>query len=100
MITRVGPGTLRRRGLKRILIYVKQLIVEIDDATAARLERVAPSRARQRSQFVRDALRNALDRALEAQTAAAYLSQPDAGEDYFDAAEWAPQPATRRKRSR
>jgi predicted transcriptional regulator len=67
---------------------VKQLIVEIDDATAARLDRIAPSRARKRSEFVRAALREALDRALEAETAAAYRRQPDAGEEYFDPKEW------------
>ena len=70
---------------------MKQLIVEIDDATAARLERIAPARARQRSEFIREALRTALDRAMEAHTASAYRRQPDAAEEYFDPAEWEPQ---------
>jgi Arc/MetJ-type ribon-helix-helix transcriptional regulator len=77
---------------------VKQLIVEIDDATAERLERVAPSRARQRSEFVRAALREALDRALETETAAAYRRQPDSPEEYFDSEEWEPRSPRRRRR--
>jgi predicted transcriptional regulator len=76
---------------------VKQLIVEIDDVTAARLERVAPSRARKRSEFIRTALREALDRALEAETAAAYRRQPDTAEEYFDPQEWEPRRTHRRK---
>jgi Arc/MetJ-type ribon-helix-helix transcriptional regulator len=79
---------------------VKQLIVEIDEATAARLERVAPSRARRRSEFVRQALREALDRALEAETAAAYRRQPDPDEEYFDPAEWEPRQSPPSKRPR
>jgi predicted transcriptional regulator len=79
---------------------VKQLIVEIDDETARRLERVAPSRARRRSDFVRAAIREALDRAAEAETAAAYRRQPDVGEEYFDPTEWSPAPARRRRAAR
>jgi len=82
------------------LIYVKQLIVELDDETAARLERIAPSRARKRSDFVRAALREALDRAQEAETAAAYRAQPDAAEEYFDAKEWEPTRAPPRRKGR
>jgi predicted transcriptional regulator len=72
-----------------ILEYMKQLLVEIDDATAARLDRVAPSRARKRSEFVRKAILAALDRELESETAAAYARRPDGEQDdYFDPAEW------------
>jgi predicted transcriptional regulator len=79
-----------------ILVYVKQLIVEIDDVTAARLERIAPSRARRRSEFVRTAIREALDRALELETAAAYRRAPD-GEAYVAAEEWEPRRTPRRR---
>ena len=81
-----------------ILIYVKQLIVEIDDATAARLERIAPSRARRRSQFVRTAIREALDRALETETAAAYRRQPDGADAYVASEEWEARRAPRRRK--
>ncbi|MGH9366291.1 MAG: hypothetical protein ACRD3M_01295 [Thermoanaerobaculia bacterium] len=63
----------------------KQVIVELDDATAAELEAVAPSRARRRSEFVRRALRRALDAALEQRMAAAYARRPDDSEaSFFD----------------
>jgi predicted transcriptional regulator len=77
---------------------MKQLLVEIDDLTAARLEKVAPSRARRRSEFVRKAIQAALDRVLEAETAAAYRRQPDVEIEYFDASEW--EPGRKRKRAK
>jgi hypothetical protein len=46
------------------------------------------------------AIREAVDRALEAETAAAYRRQPDVGEEYFDPAEWSPPPALRRRAAR
>ena len=66
-----------------------QLIVEIDEAMARELEEVAPARARKRSEFVRQAIRAALDRAAEARMREAYEKQPDAKEpEYFDPAAW------------
>jgi predicted transcriptional regulator len=66
-----------------------QLIVEIDEAMARELEEVAPARARKRSEFVRQAIRVALDRAAEARMREAYEKQPDAEEpEYFDPAAW------------
>ncbi|MGH9317963.1 MAG: hypothetical protein ACRD1P_12760 [Thermoanaerobaculia bacterium] len=79
----------------------KQVIVELDDATARELEAVAPSRARMRSDFVRQALRRALDAALERRIAAAYGRQPDDAEASFDPETWeAPPPSRSRKRRR
>lgn len=53
------------------------------------LERVAPSRARRRSAFIRAALRQALDAAAERRMAEAYRKQPDDREPaYFDSAAW------------
>ncbi|OFW21427.1 MAG: hypothetical protein A3H97_20480 [Acidobacteria bacterium RIFCSPLOWO2_02_FULL_65_29] len=76
-----------------------KVLVELDDDTAARLERVAPSRVRRRSEFIRAALRRALWELEEQATAQAYRRQPDAGRDvYVDSAVWEPAPrATRRK---
>ncbi|MBI2898399.1 MAG: hypothetical protein HYY06_32915 [Deltaproteobacteria bacterium] len=82
---------------------MKQIIVELDDELAARLERVAPSRARRRSIFIREALRRALDEALERKTAEAYrLHPPTEMAEYFDPAEWgvAARPPRRSTRSR
>jgi predicted transcriptional regulator len=78
----------------------KQLIVELDDATAQELEAVAPSRARKRSDFVRQALRTALDAALEQRMAKAYARQPDDAEASFDPEAWEARTARPRTRRR
>jgi predicted transcriptional regulator len=68
-----------------------QLIVELDDALARELEAVAPSRERRRSEFVRQALRSALDRVAEDRMRRAYQAQPDDVEPaFFDADAWEP----------
>jgi Arc/MetJ-type ribon-helix-helix transcriptional regulator len=93
-------------GLFLILIHMKQLIVELDDATARALERVAPARRRMRSEFIREAIRRALDRLEADRMEAAYRKTPqDPDDDYFDPAEWgdaAPPPpsAPARRRAR
>jgi predicted transcriptional regulator len=80
----------------------RQIIVEIDEGTAQELERIAPSRARKRSEFVRRALRQALDAEVERRMADAYRRQPDDVEaEIVDPEVWEPQrPATRRRRRR
>ena len=77
---------------------VKQLIVELDDALARELERVAPARTRQRSSFVRAAVRRALDELAEARMREAYAATPDTEPAYFDPRVW--EVAERRKTSR
>ena len=79
-----------------------QIIVEVDEGTAQELERIAPSRARKRSEFVRRALRQALDAEIERRMADAYRRQPDNAEpEVIDPAAWKPKrPATRRRRRR
>ncbi len=70
---------------------MKQVILELPDETAAELERVAPGRARQRSAFLRAAIRQALDRAAEERMAVAYRAQPDDSEPaYLDPEAWQP----------
>lgn len=70
---------------------MKQLILEVSDETAVELELVAPGRARQRSAFLRAAVRQALDVAAEERMAAAYRAQPDGQEPcYFDPEAWQP----------
>jgi predicted transcriptional regulator len=69
--------------------YMKQLLIEIDDETATRLEGIAPSRSRRRSDFVRSAIRRALWELEEHATAEAYSRTPDSAADvYLDARVW------------
>ena len=79
----------------------RQIIVELDEGTAQELERIAPSRARKRSEFVRRALRQALDAEVERRMADAYRRQPDnAKPEVIDPEAWeSRKPATRRPRS-
>ncbi len=84
-----------------IVGYMKTLIVELDDEVAAKLERVAPGRARQRSEFIRNAVRKALWEIEEQATAEAYRRQPDSTKDaYMNAGVWEQRPKSRRTRSR
>jgi hypothetical protein len=55
---------------------MKNILIEIDDRMARELERVAPTRKRMRAEFVRLAIRSALDRALDRATEAAYAEKP------------------------
>jgi len=80
---------------------MKTLIVELDDEVAAKLERVAPGRARQRSEFIRNAVRKALWEIEEQATAEAYRRHPDSAEDaYLNPDAWEPRAKSRRPRTR
>jgi predicted transcriptional regulator len=79
---------------------MKQLLMELDDETAARLERVAPARSRRRSEFVRAAIRKALWELEERATAEAYRKTPDAPPPPFDPATWEQRGRTPRRRAR
>ncbi|HJR51791.1 MAG TPA: hypothetical protein VJ794_11830 [Gemmatimonadales bacterium] len=79
----------------------RQIILEVDAATAKELESVAPARDRRRSDFLRRALRRALDEEIEGRIREAYRRQPDdAGAAYFDPAAWEPVPARSRRKRR
>jgi hypothetical protein len=58
---------------------MKQLLIEIDDQCARDLERVAPVKTRKRAEFVRLAIRRAIDLALDRATQEAYRLQPLSG---------------------
>jgi Arc/MetJ-type ribon-helix-helix transcriptional regulator len=81
---------------------VRQLIVELDEPLAQELERAAPARSRQRSSFVRAALRRALDELAERRMLEAYKAQPDVEPAHFDPRTWekraAAKPAARKRR--
>jgi hypothetical protein len=92
-----------------ILIHMKQILLELDDACARDLERVAPAGKRIRAEFIRLALRRAIDLALDRETEAAYRKQPlRAALTSADLADWdgqnelakpaSPSRARRRKR--
>ena len=77
---------------------VKQLLIQIEDELAAKLENVAPGHAR-RSEFVRNAIRQALSDLEEVATAAAYREHPDSAADaYLDPVVW--ESPLRHRRSR
>lgn len=85
---------------------MNQVIIELDDRTLARLNRVAPPRARKRSEFIREAIRRALNERLEADMERAYSAQPQEAEPTLDLdpATWEALPPTpapaKRKRKR
>lgn len=80
---------------------MKQLLIELDDETLAKLERVAPARSRTRSQFIRSAVSRALWELEERITAEAYRRQPDSAADvYLDARVWERDRADRRRKTR
>jgi hypothetical protein len=79
---------------------MKQILIEIDDETARRLEEVAPGKARMRSRFIRDAIRRSLDAIVEGRMAEAYRADPDDEPAHLDPAVWEStrKPPTRTKR--
>ena len=68
------------------------ILITLDAATAAELERVAPARSRKRSDFVRAAIQRALWDQQELRTEAAYARQSDATDPapVFFSAAWEP----------
>ena len=68
---------------------MKQILIEIDDRAARDLERVAPAKKRVRAEFIRLALRRAIDAALDRDTETAYRKRPlDAELTAADLAGW------------
>jgi len=55
---------------------MKQILVELDDRCARDLEKVAPVKKRLRAEFVRRAIRSAIDVALDRATREAYERDP------------------------
>jgi predicted transcriptional regulator len=64
---------------------MKQVLVELPAELAARLERVAPARSRQRSQFIRMAIQKALWELDELTTRRAYLRSTPTDEAWPEA---------------
>ena len=70
-----GHGLLGSR-VVHLLFPMKQILIDLDDATARALERVAPVGMRLRAPFIRLAIRRAVDLALDRDTEAAYRRKP------------------------
>lgn len=85
--------------IRYILDHMKAVLIELDDETAERIEQVAPGRTRQRSEFIRNAIRRALWELEERRTAEAYRRQPDTEDAYFEMGVWT-QPKGRRTRTK
>jgi predicted transcriptional regulator len=80
---------------------MKQLLIEVDDDLAAKLEKVAPARSRRRSEFIRCAMRQALWDLEEQKMAEAYKRLPDSEtEVYLDPCVWEAHPQMRAVRKR
>ena len=74
-----------------MLVLMKQVLIELDDELAAKLERAAPARSRRRSEFIRTAIKQALCALEEEATRGAYQRIPDDLSDYaFDPRTWEP----------
>jgi hypothetical protein len=56
---------------------MKQVLIQLDDAAAARLEEVAPGSRRKRSEFLRGVIARAVHETLELRTREAYRKWPD-----------------------
>jgi hypothetical protein len=68
---------------------MKQILVELDDRCARDLERVAPAGKRVRAEFIRLAIRRAVDLALERSTELAYRAAPlEGGRSAADLVGW------------
>ena len=71
------------------IVHVNQVIIELDDRMLERLNQVAPPKARKRSEFIREAIRRALDARLEERMEIAYRNHPQAStEDDVDPETW------------
>jgi predicted transcriptional regulator len=71
---------------------VPSILVQFDEATMRRLNRIAPSAKRQRTEFIRRAVKDAIRRQEFAQMREAYLKNPDSpaeADDWSSAEEFA-----------
>ncbi len=67
------------------------VLIQLDDATLKSLDKIAPAAKRQRAEFIRQAVKEAIRRQEYDQIRAAYLRQPDAAsdaDDWSSAEEW------------
>lgn len=76
---------------------MQRVIIELDDRTIARLNRVGPPRTRKRSEFIREAIRRALNEQLDQDMERAYRAQPqESAETDLDPSTWGAAPRKKR----
>jgi predicted transcriptional regulator len=69
------------------------ILVQLDDSTIKSLDRIAPPAKRQRAEFIRQAVKDAIRKREYEQIREAYLRQPDStadADDWSSAEEWKP----------
>jgi hypothetical protein len=67
------------------------ILIELDDATLKSLDKIAPAAKRQRAEFIRQAVKDAVRRREYEQIRDAYLPQPDSCSDadnWSNAEDW------------
>ena len=80
---------------------MSQILIELDDFTIKRLNQVASPQARKRSEFIRAAIRKALDEVAEKEMERAYRAMPqETAEVDLDPETWAPQAPAKKRKSR
>ena len=60
------------------------VLIQLDDATAKKLERIAPARKRKRAEFIREAVKEAIRNHEFARMREAYRLQPDSADEADD----------------
>ena len=77
-------------GIKLTMGYI---LIQLDDITLASLNRIAPVARRQRAEFIRQAVTEAIRKQEDEHIRDAYSQQPDSGaeaDDWTNAEEWKP----------
>jgi len=67
------------------------ILIQLDDATLKSLDRIAPAAKRQRAEFIRRAVKDAIRKSEYEQIREAYLRQPDSAadaDDWANAEDW------------
>jgi len=67
------------------------ILIQLDDVTLRSLDRIAPAAKRQRAEFIRQAVKDAIRKREYEQIREAYLRQPDSAADadnWANAEEW------------
>jgi metal-responsive CopG/Arc/MetJ family transcriptional regulator len=67
------------------------ILIQLDEATLRSLNRIAPAAKRQRAEFIRQAVKEAIRKREYEQIREAYLRQPDSAtdaDDWSNADEW------------
>lgn len=60
-----------------MIIHMKQIMIQLDEVTAAQLEKIAPGSGRKRSEYLRGVIARAIHETLELRTREAYEKWPD-----------------------